>query len=97
MQSLPASPTLRADRVLIGAEVRDGSVVVRGLRGALLGPRPISVEIRNLTLGTTLPVVPVAADGSFEVAIGAAAGDHLTLIVTSGDGERLEIDLGAHD
>ena len=97
VQSAPSSPTLRADRALIGAEVRDGNVVVRGSRGALLGPRPISIEIRNLTLGTSLPVMPVAADGSFEVAIDAAAGDHITLTATSGDGERLEIDLGMHE
>jgi hypothetical protein len=93
----PDITTLRVERGLISATADRGHVVIRGARGALTGPQPVSLEVRNATLGTTLPVVPVAADGSFTADITAAPEDHLVLAVISGDGERLEIDLGSHE
>ena len=90
----PDTIVLRADRSRISVEERNGAMVVRGERGALTGPQPITIEIRNATLGTSVPVVPVREDGSFEAIINALPTDHLLLEVTSGAGERLEIDLG---
>jgi hypothetical protein len=91
----PSEPiALRVDRSRISVDERNGVFVVRGTRGALAGPRPISIEVRNATLGTGVPVVPVSEDGSFETTIGAAPGDHLLLEIISGAGEQLEIDLG---
>jgi hypothetical protein len=91
-RSQPA--VLRADRGRISVTEKDDTIVVRGTPGALAGRRPISIEVRNATLGTSVPVVPVSADGSFQVSIRATAGDHLLLEITSGAGEQLEIDLG---
>jgi hypothetical protein len=91
----PAEPAaLRVDRSRISFVENGNAIIVRGTSGALAGPQPISIEIRNATLGTSLPVVPVSADGSFEASIGARVGDHLLLEITSGTGELLEIDLG---
>jgi hypothetical protein len=91
----PAGPAvLRVDRSRISIVEKGNAIVVRGTSGALTGPQPITIEIRNATLGTSVPVVPVSADGSFEASIGAAPGDHLLLQITSGTGELLEIDLG---
>ncbi|MEA2163765.1 MAG: large repetitive protein [Thermoanaerobaculia bacterium] len=95
-QLRPPDPiVLRADRSRITVDERNGAMIVRGSRGALTGPQPISIEIRNVTLGTSVPVVPVREDGSFEAIINALPADHLLIEVMSGDGEQLEIDLGA--
>jgi hypothetical protein len=91
---LPVPSVLRVDRPQITAGARSGVVIVRGSRGALTGPQPISIELRNATLGTSVPVLPVLEDGSFEATISALPADHLFLEVTSGAGEQIEIDLG---
>jgi hypothetical protein len=91
-RSQPA--VLVVDRSRISTAARNDGVIVRGTSGALTGPQPITIEVKNATLGTSVPVVPVSADGSFEASIGAAPGDHLLLQITSGTGELLEIDLG---
>jgi hypothetical protein len=85
---------LRVDRSQITAGARNGVVIVRGSRGALPGPQPVSIELKNATLGTSVPVLPVLEDGSFEATISALPADHLFLEVTSGTGEQIEIDLG---
>jgi hypothetical protein len=90
---LPEPTALRVDRSRISFDQHNGVIVVRGSRGALAGPRPISIEVRNATLGPSVPVVPVWEDGSFEATITAAPDDHLLLEVTSGVGEQIEIDL----
>ncbi|MEA2238632.1 MAG: hypothetical protein QOC81_3356 [Thermoanaerobaculia bacterium] len=89
----PEPAALRVDRSRITVDGRNGVVAVRGSPGALAGPRPISIEVRNATLGTSVPVVPVRDDGSFEATITSAPGDHLLLEITSGAGEQIEIDL----
>ncbi|HEV2719973.1 MAG TPA: hypothetical protein VG323_08135, partial [Thermoanaerobaculia bacterium] len=79
---------------LITVSVHDGAAVVRGSARAVTGTEPLTVSITNATLGTVVPVVAVAADGSFEVTISAAAGDHLSLRATSGSGDAVDVDLG---
>jgi hypothetical protein len=92
---LPPQPaSLRVDRGRIAVFGRDGSFVVRGAAGTLTGAHPISIEIKNLTLGTSVPMIPVSDEGSFETIIVAAPGDHLLLEAISGFGERTEVDLG---
>jgi hypothetical protein len=94
----PLEPSaLRVDRARISTDDGNGFITIRGSRGALAGPRPISIEIRNATLGTSVPVVPARDDGSFEASIGAAPADHLFLEIISGTGEQLEIDLAPPD
>jgi len=52
------------------------------------------VSVANTTLGIVVPVVAVAADGSFEATISAAPGDHIELRAINGSGEAADVDLG---
>jgi len=92
--SPPQPAALGVDRSLVSIVRHAGTVDLRGNHGAVVGAYPLSVEIRNVTLGTAVPVVAVAEDGSFESTVAAAAGDRLSLTALSGAGERVELDLG---
>jgi YD repeat-containing protein len=85
---------LRIQRSLVSIETRGGMLVIRGGTGAVLGAHPISVEIDNNTLGTTVAAVPVANDGSFEANVAGASGDRLTMKARDGTGEEIEVGLG---
>jgi len=95
---LPPPPTLEtklhAERGLISVAFANGTATIRGAAKAVVGNEPLTVSIANATMGTSVPVVTVAADGSFEATIAAAAGDHLALRATSGSGEAVDVDLG---
>jgi hypothetical protein len=90
----PEPPAFRVTSSLISLMPGNGGTVVRGARGAVVGMQPVTVELRNLTLGTSIPIVPVDEEGRFETTIAAAPGDHLLLIATSGGGEPAESDRG---
>jgi hypothetical protein len=91
----PATETkLHAERGLIAVSFANGTATIRGAVKAVAGNEPLTVSITNATMGTNVPVVAVAADGSFEATISAAPGDHLTLRATSGSGEAVDVDLG---
>jgi hypothetical protein len=90
----PVADALHIDRSRITVVPRDGRFAVHGSPGAVTGSRPVTVEIRNQTLGTSNPVIAVAGDGSFEAVIDAARGDRLLLRATTGTGESGDADLG---
>jgi hypothetical protein len=85
---------LRVERSLVSIARRGGTFVVRGGRGALVGAQPISIEVKNISLGTSVPVVVVSEEGAFETTINAAPGDRLSIRAVSGVGEQIEIGLG---
>jgi hypothetical protein len=89
-----ASTALHIERSRIKVEVHDASVVVVGSSGAIAGSPPVSIEIKNLTLGMSVPLIPVLQDGSFKTTLSGVTHDHLTLRALSGSGEITNIDLG---
>jgi YD repeat-containing protein len=90
----PSPPlALHIERSLVSMAKRGGTFVVRGGSGAIAGAQPISVEIKNLALGITVPVVGVGEEGAFEATVDAAPGDRLSMRAVSGIGEQIEIGL----
>jgi hypothetical protein len=93
-QAPAAGPVFSVNRALISISSVGEVVFVRGSRDAVTGPDPLSVALHNETLGVSLPIGRVGADGSFEVSLAGAPGDHFTLEATCGTGEHTAIDLG---
>ena len=91
---LPRHPALRIEPSLISITEADGRFAVRGENGAVVGSQPISVEIKNDSLGTSVPIVAVTENGAFETHVVAVAGDRLSMTAVSGSGEQVGIALG---
>ena len=89
-----AESKIRVERGLIAVTLGGGSAIVRGSAHAVAGSEPLTVTVTNTTLGTVVPVVAVAADGSFQATISAAPGDRIELRAINGSGEAASVDLG---
>ena len=84
IDNLGTAPLIDRSLITISNTSGGTTATVTGAAKAILGFAPIKIEVKNVSSGASISGLQVAADGSFNVVITAAAGDVISVKATDG-------------
>jgi hypothetical protein len=94
IQDVVAAPIIDETLILV-ASLTDSTATISGLARSITGAPPLTIAVRNVNTGSSVPGVAVASDGSFTATIGARAGEVISIIATDANGRTAgPVDLG---